>query len=116
VILIGFSGGAAYAGGLLLSQPERFLGTAVLFGTLPFDAGVPTTPGHLGRSQVLAIQGEDDHVIPAELLERTCSYLGGESGASARIEVIAGGHQLSSQGMEILIEWLDQLSNGHQVA
>ena len=38
VVLVGFSGGAAFAGGLLLDEPGRFAGVAVLHGTLPFDA------------------------------------------------------------------------------
>ena len=44
VVLVGFSGGAAFAGGLLLDDPARYAGAAVLYGTLPFGAGVPTTP------------------------------------------------------------------------
>ena len=41
VVLVGFSGGAAFAGGLLLGDPTRYAGAAVHYGTLPFDAGVP---------------------------------------------------------------------------
>jgi phospholipase/carboxylesterase len=44
VVLVGFSGGAAFAGGLLLQEPQRFAGAAVLHGTLPFDA-CSTGPG-----------------------------------------------------------------------
>jgi phospholipase/carboxylesterase len=50
VVLIGFSGGAAFAGGLLLDEPARFAGAALLAGTLPFDGGVPATPGRLAGS------------------------------------------------------------------
>src|SRR5688572_32603360 len=39
VIVIGFSGGAAFAGGLVLDEPDRYTGARVLSGTLPFDAG-----------------------------------------------------------------------------
>ena len=39
VVLIGFSGGAAFAGGLPLTEPLRWAGVAVLYGTLPFEAG-----------------------------------------------------------------------------
>src|SRR5687767_12659610 len=41
VVLVGFSGGAAFAGGLVLDDPSRYAGAAVLYGTLPFEAGVP---------------------------------------------------------------------------
>ena len=44
VVLVGFSGGAAFAGGLVLDDPARYAGAAILYGTLPFDAGVPSTP------------------------------------------------------------------------
>ena len=44
VVLVGFSGGAAFAGGLALDDPARFSGVAVLHGTLPFDAGLPSSP------------------------------------------------------------------------
>ena len=57
VVLIGFSGGAAFAGGLVLDDPDRYAGAAVLYGTLPFDAGVPTTPGRLAaRSSSAALR------------------------------------------------------------
>src|SRR6478609_740156 len=81
VILVGFSGGAAFAGGLVLSDPSRYSGAAILYGTLPFDAGVPVTTGRLANLPVLVAQGEADQVIPRELLDATWTYLLGESGA-----------------------------------
>src|SRR5688572_31500580 len=36
VVLVGFSGGAAATGGLLLSDTQRFAGAAIIYGTLPF--------------------------------------------------------------------------------
>lgn len=41
VSLLGFSGGMAMAGGLLLAQPHRFAAAVLLSGTLPWDAGLP---------------------------------------------------------------------------
>jgi len=55
VLLVGFSGGAAFAGGLVLDDPGRYAGAAVLYGTLPFDAGVPTGPGRLDGVPVLVL-------------------------------------------------------------
>lgn len=75
VVLVGFSGGAAFAGGLVLDDPARYAGAAVLYGTLPFEAGLPTVPGRLNHLPVFVAQGEDDHVIPRELLGRTWDYL-----------------------------------------
>ena len=37
VLLVGFSGGAAFAGGLVLNDPSRYAGAAILYGTMPFD-------------------------------------------------------------------------------
>ena len=106
VVLVGFSGGAAFAGGLLLSDPQRFAGAAILHGTLPFDAGVPVTPARLAGVPVLVAQGEADTVIPRELLDRTWSYLVGESGASAYARRDPGGHQLSPDTVAELAAWL----------
>jgi phospholipase/carboxylesterase len=111
VVLVGFSGGAAFAGGLLLADPARWLGTAVLLGTLPFDAGMPTEPGRLTGSSVLVAQGNQDHVIPRELLDRTWTYLHDESGARVAGHRDPGGHGISAAPVHALSAWLRKLSN-----
>jgi phospholipase/carboxylesterase len=108
VIVIGFSGGAAFAGGLILSEPERFAGAAILYGTLPFDAGVPTTPGRLAAMPVFVALGDNDHVIPRELQERTWSYLHGASGSAAYGHRDEAAHQLSGAAGSMLAGWLGQ--------
>lgn len=106
VVLVGFSGGAAFAGGLALDEPDRWAGLAVLLGTLPFDAGVPTDPGRLGPLPVLVAQGEADHVIPAELLSRTWDYLHSpESTTTGHRD--PGGHHLSPATVSALVTWLE---------
>jgi phospholipase/carboxylesterase len=106
VVLVGFSGGAAFAGGLLLQDPERFAGAAILYGTLPFDAGVPVTPGRLSGVPVFVAQGEQDSVIPRELLDRTWSYLLGDSGAPPYARRDPGGHQLTATTAGELGGWI----------
>lgn len=106
VVLVGFSGGAAFAGGLLLQDPQRFAGAAILHGTLPFDAGVPVTPGRLTGVPVFVAQGEQDSVIPRELLDRTWSYLLGDSGAPPYARRDPGGHQLTSRTVGELGGWI----------
>lgn len=106
VLLIGFSGGAAFAGGLLLSNPVRFAGAAILYGTLPFDAGVPTTPGHLTGVPVFVAQGDADTVIPRELLDRTWTYITEQSDATAHPRRDPGGHSLSRETAVELSEWV----------
>jgi phospholipase/carboxylesterase len=106
VVLVGFSGGAAFAGGLLLSDPSRFAGAAILYGTLPFDAGVPVTPARLAGVPVFVAQGDADTVIPRELLDRTWQYLTGESGAAAYARRDPGGHGLTMETMAELGGWI----------
>jgi phospholipase/carboxylesterase len=106
VILVGFSGGAAFAGGLLLTEPRRFAGAAILYGTLPFDAGVPVPPARLAGVPVFVAQGDADTVIPAALLRRTWGYLLGESGAAGYARRDRGGHQLSADTVAELSGWI----------
>jgi phospholipase/carboxylesterase len=102
VALIGFSGGAA----LLLDDPSRYAGGAILYGTLPFDAGVPVTPGRLTGVPVFVAQGEQDTVIPRELLDRTWHWLHDESGAPTSGRRDPVGHALSAGAVRELAQWL----------
>lgn len=109
VLLIGFSGGAAFAGALLLSKPQRFAGAAILYGTLPFDAGIPVSPAGLAGVPVFVAQGESDRVIPRELLDRTWTYLLNESGALAHARRDPGGHNLTPATVTALAGWITEL-------
>jgi phospholipase/carboxylesterase len=108
VVLVGFSGGAAFAGGLVLRDPSRFAGAAILYGTLPFDAGVPVTPARLAGMPVFVAQGDTDTVIPRELLDRTWEYLLGESGASPYARRDPGGHGITAQTVVELGGWITE--------
>ncbi|MEU9094245.1 alpha/beta hydrolase [Streptomyces sp. NPDC087901] len=107
VVLIGFSGGAAFAGGLLLDDPARYAGAAILYGTLPFEAGVPTDAAHLAGVPVFVAQGEHDRVIPRELLDRTWHYLTTQSGATATARRDPVGHSIAPAALTALATWLD---------
>jgi phospholipase/carboxylesterase len=109
VVLVGFSGGAAFAGGLVLDDPARFRGAAILYGTLPFDAGVPVTAGRLRGVNVFVAQGEQDVVIPRELLDRTWDYVTGGSGAIARTRRDPGGHGITPETVAALGDWVASL-------
>ncbi|MDT7572348.1 MAG: phospholipase/carboxylesterase [Actinomycetota bacterium] len=106
VALVGFSGGAAFAGGLILDNPSRYVAAAILYGTLPFDAGVPVTPGRLAGLPTMVAQGDQDDVIPRELLDRTWAYVNGPSGAPAWAVRDAGGHGISAGVLAELAGWL----------
>lgn len=108
VVLIGFSGGAAFAGGLILDDPARFTAAAILHGTLPFDAGVPTTPGRLRDIPIFVAQGDADTVIPAELLGCTWKYLTEEAGAHTVGVRSPGGHNLGPQDVTELARWITE--------
>jgi len=108
VIVIGFSGGGAFAGGLVLSDPARFSGAGILFATLPFDAGVPVEPGRLAHLPVFVARGDQDHVIPAELIGRTWTYLHEESGAPVVARRSPGGHGITAPILADLGGWIDE--------
>jgi phospholipase/carboxylesterase len=110
VVLIGFSGGAAFAGGLILDDPERFEGAAILFGPLPFDAGVPTTLGRLDGLPLFVAHGDTDMVIPRELLERTWNYLRDDAGSATTAMRDPGGHGLTPAVVSELHRWLADLT------
>lgn len=109
VVLVGFSGGAAFAGGLLLADPSRYAGAAILYGTLPFDAGVPVAPGQLAGVPVFVAHGDQDRVIPHELLEKTWDYLLTGSGAAATSRRDPGGHGITGQTLAELGSWIEGL-------
>lgn len=106
VVLVGFSGGAAFAGGLVLDDPGRYAGVAVLYGTLPFDGGVPVETGRLAHLPVFVAQGDTDTVIPRELLDRTWSYLHRESGAPTVGRRDPGGHAITAPTLHRLGQWI----------
>jgi phospholipase/carboxylesterase len=106
VVLVGFSGGGAFAGGLVLADPARFAGAAILYGTLPFDAGVPVDPARLAHLPVFVAQGEADQVIPRELLDRTWQYLHSTSGAPTVGRRDPGGHGITAPTLDRLAEWV----------
>jgi phospholipase/carboxylesterase len=114
VVLVGFSGGAAFAGGLVLSDPTRFAGAAILHGTLPFEAGVLTDQDRLNGVRMFVGQGALDMVIPSELQQRTWDYLTETSGANTVARRYESGHQLIATEVSDVGEWLQAItqSNG----
>ena len=108
VVLAGFSGGATFAGGLVLDDPARFAGLAILYAGLPFDAGVPTTAGRLAGFPVFAVQGDADTVIPPDLQRRAWQYLHGESGAQLTSRRSPGGHAITRADVDALADWISE--------
>ena len=108
VVLVGFSGGAAFVGGVMLDQPTRADAFALLYGTVPFDAGLPTAPHQLVGVSVFHAQGVDDQVMPRELMDRTWTYLTQESGADVVAQRTAGGHEWTPDLVDTLSNWIGE--------
>ncbi len=108
VVLLGFSNGAALAGGLLLSDPGRYDSGVLLYGTLPFDAGVPLTRGRLAGLPIFLTHGLHDTVIRPELQERTWEYLLKESGCALWAEREPTGHELTGRTVGGVAQWLGE--------
>lgn len=81
----------------------------MLHGTIPFEAGVPTTPGRLTGAPVFLTHGTHDTVIPLELQTRTWAYLTDESGATLVARHEPAGHELTVGTVAALSQWLDEI-------
>ena len=80
-------------------------------GTLPFDAGLPTTSDRLARLPVLVAHDDADTAIPADLLTRTWSYLHGEAGSTTTGVRDPGGHGIGHAVLGELQTWLRDLDD-----
>jgi phospholipase/carboxylesterase len=112
VTLIGFSMGAIFAAAAALDEPSRYAGVAVLYGPVPFDAGLDTSSDRLGALDVFHAQGSDDDVFPAALAERTWWYLSRDAGANAVTHRHPGGHAISPEVATSLAYWVSHHAGG----
>lgn len=106
VIPVGFSAGALFGGGLLLSDPDRYAGFGLLLGALPLHAGLPTAGRPWAGKPVLALHAEADEVMPAELMAEAWRWVHEESGAQVTGRIVAGGHEVSAESVGLLRSWL----------
>jgi len=106
VVLAGFSSGAVFAGALVLDDPDRYAGVALICGTLPFASGVPLSSGRLDDLPVFVAHGDRDTVIPRDLQIRTWEYLRNESGAAVTARRDLAGHEISPATLAALGSWL----------
>jgi phospholipase/carboxylesterase len=110
VILIGYSGGCAFAGGLVLTRPDRYRAVAFINGTLPFDTAAPTIAERLSNVDVLWARAKHDEMIPNELLDRSEQFLRNDSAAHLTTHRSPGGHELDQSTIDALGEWLSALA------
>lgn len=108
VTLLGFSGGTAMAGGLLITRPARFVAAVLLSGTLPWDAGMNDDAGRLSGQPVFWGLDPADAVIPQELLRRSEAWLRDLSGAALEVNTYPGmGHAISPQEVADVSRFLE---------
>jgi phospholipase/carboxylesterase len=113
VSLFGFSGGTAMAGGLLLSEPQRFAAAVLLAGTLPWDVGLPEQAKWLADVPVFYGRGALDTVIPLDLVERTLRWLREASGALlTEREYPDLAHTISRQELADVHDFLAEVRDG----
>ncbi|WP_328940663.1 phospholipase [Streptomyces sp. NBC_00250] len=107
VAVLGFSGGMAMAGGLVLAEPGRFSAAVLLSGTLPWDAGLSEETDRLAGLPLFWGRDTADAVIPADLVARTGTWLRERSGADLRERTYPGmGHGVSVQELRDIHDFL----------
>jgi len=110
IVLLGFSGGTAMGGGLLLREPSRFAGSVLLSGTLPWDAGFDASPGRLAGRPVFFGHDPADAVIPPHLIARSLTWLRDESGAALSEHAYPGlGHGISAEELDEIARFVAEL-------
>lgn len=113
--LCGYSNGAAAAGALLLSKPDRYRGAILISGPLVSER--PWPAARLRGLSILMIYGEDDRVIPRHLLTASATYLAEASGAHASVLAVPGGHDVSLSSLIAAKEWFArQVESSQQAA
>lgn len=113
VVLLGFSGGTAMAGGLLLADPTAFDGSVLLSGTLPWDAGFDTSPGRLAQRHVFWGNDPADAVVPRELMDRSEAWLINESGADLEVHHYEGlGHGIAVTELDDVSRFITAITSG----
>jgi phospholipase/carboxylesterase len=102
IVAVGYSNGANIAASMLLLRPE-ILSAAVLFRAMvPL---VPETKPNLSSVHVWIGAGVHDPIIPASSTQELVEMLR-SSGADVTIRFFQGGHQLTSDDVDLAREWL----------
>ena len=109
IFLLGFSGGTAMAGALLMTDPSRFSGAVLLSGTLPWEVNLDARDGRLANMPVLWSIDPADEVIPTELAQRSLVWLTERSGAQVTVTEHPGGHAIYPTQVEEVMTFLSGL-------
>jgi phospholipase/carboxylesterase len=93
--LVGFGGGCGARRGPDSRSAHPLRGAVIIYGTSPFDAGLPPDESRPPAPRVLVGPAPDDAVIPAELLEQARSRLLGASRSLVRSVKSPDAHGIS---------------------
>jgi phospholipase/carboxylesterase len=106
IIIGGFSAGMLMASAMLLDRPDRFHGGVLLSGTLPWeiDEIVPSALQLRGKP-IFHAHGDNDRVIPLDLVARSEAYLINESGAVVDQHRYPIAHEISAEEHRALLAW-----------
>lgn len=102
VVLVGFSGGAAFASAVALDDPAAISAMALLHGV----AAGEHVPGRLGGMPVFLARSTNDQVLPTDLARAGRDYLVDEPGADLTEVVTDTGHTIDADTARTLGAWL----------
>lgn len=94
-----------FVGTVLMDDPSRFVGAAILNGA--FEADEELVPAALTGLPIFHAQGERDAVVPIPQQNRTWDYLVSESGAPVTIHLDCGAHELTEKSVAEFGKWLE---------
>ncbi len=106
VVLVGFSGGAAFASAVVLDDPRAISAMALLHGVV---AGEHVS-GRLESTPVFLARSTNDQVLPIDLAREGRDYLADESGADLTEVVTDTGHTIDAGTARSFGTWLAERS------
>ncbi len=104
IVALGYSNGANIAASLLLLHPEILAGAALLHAMPPF---YPDELPDLDDKPILLTAGRNDSMVPGDQAE-LLGELYRRSGAEVSVVWFPGGHELTTQEIQVVKDWLDQ--------
>ncbi len=108
-VALGYSNGANIAAALLLLRPEIFSRAILLRPMLPL---LLPSPVDLSEKEVLILRGARDTVIPYQSTDQLIQTLI-TCGAQVDVKKVDAGHDLTSQDLQIVSQWLASTVKPH---
>jgi phospholipase/carboxylesterase len=106
-VALGYSNGANIAAAVLLLRPEVLSGGILLRAMVPLQSA-GAAPDTLTGTPVLIVSGARDPIAPPANAARLKAVLE-HAGAAVDHRILAGGHELSRDDVELARDWLAHL-------